>query len=88
VPQSVGQALGFVPRTVGGQVNGLIVSPGGDGGQAFRAAGFVAGDVIVAVNGQRVTSLEQARAALGGGDVTVMVDRGGQAVPLRVRVNR
>jgi len=88
VPQSAGQALGFVPRTAGGRVNGLIVSPGGDGGQAFRAAGFVAGDVIVAVNGQRVTSLEQARAALGSGDVTVMVDRGGQAVPLRVRVNR
>jgi len=88
VPQSAGQALGFVPRTAGGRVNGLIVSPGGDGGQAFRAAGFVAGDVIVAVNGQRVTSLEQARAALGSGDVTVMVDRGGQAVPLRVRVSR
>ena len=44
--------------------------------------------MIVAINGQRVTSLEQARAAMGNGDVTVMVDRGGQAVPLRVRVNR
>ena len=74
--------------SAGGQVNGLIVGPGSDGGQAFRAAGFVAGDVIVAINGQRVTSLEQARAAMGSGDVTVMVDRGGQAVPLRVRVNR
>ena len=64
-------------------------APGGDGGQAFRGAGFDAGDVIVAVNGQRVTSLEQARAAMRAraGNVTVMVDRGGRAVPLRVRLN-
>ena len=80
--------IAFQPRLAGGQVNGLIVAPGGDGGQAFRASGFAPGDVIVAINGQRVTSLEQARAAMGRGDVTVMVDRGGQAVPLRVRVNR
>ncbi|HEV2817881.1 MAG TPA: type II secretion system protein N [Allosphingosinicella sp.] len=87
-PAAAGQAINIVPRSVGGQVNGLIVSPGGDGGRAFREAGFVAGDVIVAINGQRVTSLEQARAAMGRGEVNVMVDRGGQAVPLRVRVNR
>ena len=29
---------------------------------AFRAAGFVAGDVIVAINGQRVSSADQALA--------------------------
>jgi general secretion pathway protein C len=87
-PVAAGQPISFQPRVAGGQVNGLIVAPGSDGGQAFRAAGFVAGDVIVAINGQRVASLEQARAAMAGGDVTVMVDRAGQAVPLRVRVNR
>jgi general secretion pathway protein C len=87
-PATGGQPINFQPRLAGGQVNGLIVAPGSDGGQAFRAAGFVAGDVIVAINGQRVTSLEQARAAMGNGDVTLMVDRGGQAVPLRMRVNR
>ncbi|HYN45126.1 MAG TPA: type II secretion system protein N [Allosphingosinicella sp.] len=87
---AAGQALNLQPRMAGGRVNGIIVGPGGDGGQAFRAAGFVAGDVIVAVGGQRVTSLEQARAAIGrsGGEVSVMVDRGGRAVPLRVRMNR
>jgi len=86
---AAGQALSLQPRMAGGRVNGLVVGPGSDGGQAFRAAGFVAGDVIVAVNGQRVTSLEQARAAIGqaGGAVNVMVDRGGRAVPLRVRMN-
>ncbi|HEX8641738.1 MAG TPA: type II secretion system protein N [Allosphingosinicella sp.] len=80
----------FQPRTSGGRVDGIIVNPGSDGGQAFRAAGFEPGDVIVSVNGQAVTSLEQARARLGqsgGGQATVIVNRGGRAVPLRVRLN-
>ena len=88
-PVQAGQAISLQPRMAGGRVNGIVVGPGSDGGQAFRAAGFAAGDVIVAVNGQRVTSMEQARAAIGqaGGEVNVMVDRGGRAVPLRVRMN-
>lgn len=88
-PVAPGVAINFVPRTNNGRVTGLVVAPGGDGGRAFAAAGFVAGDVIVAINGQRVSSLEQARAAMGqNGEVNVMVDRGGQAVPLHVRLNR
>lgn len=80
--------VNFTPRMAGGRVNGVMVTPGGDGGRAFLAAGFQAGDVIVAVNGQRVTSLEQARAAMGsGGTVSVMVERGGRGVPLTVRLN-
>jgi len=87
-PAPAGQPVDLQPRLSGGRVDGVIVGPGGDGGQAFRAAGFAPGDVIVAVNGQRVTSLEQARAAIGqSGEVNVMVDRGGRAVPLRVRMN-
>jgi len=88
-PAPAGQPFGFQPRQAGGRVNGIIVTPGGDGGQAFRAAGFAPGDVIVAVNGQRVTSMEQARAAIGraGGEVNVMIDRGGRAIPMRVRLN-
>jgi len=85
---SPGQPLSLQARVSGGRVNGIVVGPGGDGGNAFRQAGFAPGDVIVAVNGQRVTSMEQARAAIGAGrEVNVMVDRGGQAVPLRVRMN-
>jgi general secretion pathway protein C len=81
-------AINFTPRIAGGGINGVIVTPGSDGGRAFSAAGFQPGDVIVAVNGQRVTSLEQARAAIGaGGVVSVMVERGGRGVPLTVRLN-
>ncbi|HYJ51560.1 MAG TPA: type II secretion system protein N [Allosphingosinicella sp.] len=84
-----GAPFGLQPRMAGGRVTGLILSPGADGGQAFRAAGFAPGDVIVAINGQRVTSLEQARAAMArGGTMMVMVDRGGMAVPISVRMNR
>ena len=84
-----GQAIAFVPRTSNGRVTGLVVSPGSDGGRAFAAAGFAPGDVIVAINGQRVSSFEQARAAMSqNGEVNVTVDRGGVAVPLHVRVNR
>ena len=81
-------AINFVPRMAAGGVTGVMVTPGSDGGRALSAAGLQPGDVIVAVNGQRVTSLEQARAAMGGGGaVSVMVERGGRAVPLVVRLN-
>ena len=85
-----GAAMNFQPRIAGSGINGIIVTPGADGGQAFRAAGFQPGDVIVSVNGQRITSLDQARSAAAGtnGEVNVMVDRGGRAVALRVRLNQ
>jgi general secretion pathway protein C len=89
MPVAPGQPINFVPRTSNGRITGIIVSPGSDGGRAFSAAGFAPGDVVVAINGQRVSSLEQVRAAMGnGGEANVMVDRGGQAVPLHVRLNR
>ena len=87
-PATAGAPINFAPRLTGGRVDGVIVSPGSDGGRAFSAAGFQPGDVVVLVNGQRVTSLEQARAAIGGGGVVnVMVERGGRGVPLQVRLN-
>jgi general secretion pathway protein C len=85
-----GASMTFQPRIAGTTINGIIVTPGADGGQAFRAAGFQPGDVIVSVNGQRITSIDQARSAAAGsgGEVNVMVDRGGRAVALRVRLNQ
>lgn len=83
---SVGDAVRFQPRMNGGRVDGVAVSPGADGGAAMRAAGLEAGDVIVSVNGQRITSMEQARALIRGGRATVMVDRGGRAVAVPLRL--
>ena len=91
-PPSAGStsAIRFVPRSRGGRVDGVAVGAGSDGGQALRAAGFEPGDVIVSIDGQRVTSPEQARALLrrAGGSATVVVDRGGAAVPVRARIDR
>ncbi len=88
-PAPAGQAFQFQPRVANGRVDGVIINPGGDGGRAFRAAGFEAGDVIVSVNGQRVSSMDQARTAMGrSGQAAIIVDRNGRAVPLRVRFNQ
>jgi general secretion pathway protein C len=77
----------FQPRLNGGAVTGVTVQPQGDG-KALRDAGLAPGDVITSVNGQRITSAEQARALaseLRNKDVTVEVDRAGRPVPLTIR---
>ena len=81
-------AIQFQPRIANGRVEGIAVAPSGDG-QAFRATGLEPGDVIVAVNGQAVASVEQARALVrqSGGSATLTVNRGGRAIPLIVRLN-
>ncbi len=83
-----GLPLQFQPRVGENQIDGLTVAPGGDGGEMFRAAGFQPGDVIVAVNGQRVTSPAQAEQALraGGGAAALTVERGGRNVQISVRM--
>lgn len=76
----------FQPRIANGRTTGIIVRPRGSG-EVFRAAGFAPGDVVVSVNGQPVTSAEQAQAlAVGsGGETNVIVERAGRTVPLRLR---
>lgn len=87
---AAGEAVRLQPRMSGGRVNGIVVNPGSDGGRAMNAAGLEAGDVIVSVNGRPVTSMEQARAAMraSGGQANVIVDRGGRAVPVRLRLGQ
>lgn len=85
-PSASGQAVQFQPRMAGNKVTGIVVQPGPNA-DAFRAAGFAPGDVVVSINGQRVSSAEQARtlSTQGSGEVAVTVERGGRAIPLRVR---
>lgn len=77
------------PRMRGGRAAGLIVSPGAGGAQALAAAGFQPGDVIISVNGQPVSSIDQARAIAGqsSGPATIIVERGGRRVPISVRLD-
>lgn len=85
-PASPGPAL--QPRQTNGRVTGIAVNLAGETGRALQAAGLENGDVIVSINGQRINSLEQARAlARQSGDANIIVNRGGRAVPLRTRLN-
>lgn len=87
---SIGTEIQFQPRISGGQVNGVTVQPQGTG-NAFRAAGLQPGDVVLSVNGQPITSADQARAIAGqlrGGEATVQVERGGRPISLRVRAGQ
>lgn len=77
--------VGMAPRMNGTQLTGVTVRPqGNDGG--FRALGLAPGDVVVAVNGRRIKSMDQARemaTQLASARAVVQVERGGRMVTLR-----
>ena len=81
--------VAFTPRIVDGQSTGLIVSPKGTGA-AFTAAGLKAGDVLVAVNGQSIKSIDDVMnvmpQAAAGGTVTLSIERGGATMTLSAKV--
>jgi general secretion pathway protein C len=80
--------IAFAPRLDKGQVTGFVVSPSGTG-QMFKAAGLLAGDVLIAINGRGITSLDDARAALAtsppGASMALSVERAGKAMTLSAR---
>lgn len=84
-PGQLAADIGFVPRIEGGEVSGLSVRAQGSGA-AFRAAGLRDGDVIVSLGGRPVSGqgdLERiGRAYADGGTVPMIVERGGQRIPL------
>jgi general secretion pathway protein C len=83
--------VGFLPRTDGGRVTGLVLRPNGDGA-VFRGIGFAEGDILVAVNGQQIGSPADAERLLGqaapGANVTVSVERGANVVPIVLSIAR
>jgi general secretion pathway protein C len=82
-------AFTLAPRNRGGQVTGVAVSPGADPA-LFASAGFQSGDVIVAVNGARITSaadLAQLQSSLApGARLSLTVERGAQTVPIALNL--
>lgn len=77
--------INFQPRTNGRQMTGVTVFPQGSG-NAFRAAGLAPGDVIIAANGRRISSPEQARdlgGQIGSGPIVLQVERNGRVMTLR-----
>ncbi len=74
-----------MPRMNGTQLTGVTVRPLGNS-EGFRALGLTPGDVVLAVNGQRIRSAEQARGMatqLASARVTLQVERDGRVVTLR-----
>lgn len=82
---ALADAFDFKPRMSGGSVNGVIVSAGRNS-VPFAASGLRQGDVIVAVNGARITSLidvQQLQASLApGARLILTVERGAQTLPI------
>ena len=84
-PENVRREIGFAPRTEGGRVTGIAVSPAGDG-HAFQSAGFRSGDIIVQVNGRPVSSAGDIQTLIGqltpGSRFSLQVERGATVVPI------
>jgi general secretion pathway protein C len=82
---SIADAFEFKPRMSGTAVTGAIVSPGRNK-VPFAASGLRQGDVIVAVNGARITSpidIQQLHAGLApGARLILTVERGAQTLPI------
>ena len=82
---SIADAFTLKPRMSGSAVTGVTVSPGSNK-VPFAASGLRQGDVIVAVNGARITSLidvQQLEASLApGARLMLSVERGAQTVPI------
>jgi general secretion pathway protein C len=83
------QEIGFIPRLDGGRVSGLVVRPQGSGA-LFRQAGLREGDVLTSIGGRPVAGpddLERiGRDFRAGGNIPILVERGGQTVPLAITV--
>jgi general secretion pathway protein C len=77
------------PRMNGSRVTGVILHPQGSG-EAFRAAGFAPGDVLLSVDGARISSPDQLRtlAQQLAGAATVQIERGGEVTSLQLGSRR
>jgi general secretion pathway protein C len=86
---SMADAFDLKPRQVGSAVTGVIVNPG-QSPAAFQSAGFRPGDVIVAVNGARISSLidvQQLQSGIvPGARLTLTVERGAQTIPIALNI--
>jgi len=83
------RGVSFAPRNRGGQVNGVVISPGGDPA-IFAAAGFRTGDVVVAVNGARIASaidVAQLQSSIvPGARLLLTIERGAEIVPVALNI--
>jgi general secretion pathway protein C len=86
---SLANEIAYTPRIENGQMTGIVVSPKGSGA-AFGAAGLKAGDVLTAINGQDIRSVQDASNAMkstgGNGVAMLAIERGGKAMTVSAKV--
>jgi general secretion pathway protein C len=86
---SLANEIAYTPRIENGQLTGFVVSPKG-AGLAFGAAGLKAGDVLTAINGQGIRSVQDASNAMkltgGNGVATLAIERNGKAMTVSAKV--
>ena len=79
--------IGFAPRMENGRPTGFAVTPKGDGA-VFAQAGFRAGDIVVEINGRKVSSAADAAALTAqlkpGARLSLQVERGTETLPIAI----
>jgi general secretion pathway protein C len=83
--EAITAGIGFAPRTENGRVSGFAVTPRGDGA-VFAQAGFRPGDIVVEINGRKVSSAQDGAALAGqlrpGARLSLLIERGTETLPI------
>lgn len=83
--EAISAGIGFAPRTENGRATGFAVTPRGDGA-VFAQAGFRPGDIVVEINGRKVSSAQDGAALAGqlrpGARLSLLVERGTETLPI------
>lgn len=83
--EAITAGIGFVPRTENGRATGFAVTPKADGA-VFAQAGFKPGDIVVEINGRKVSSAADGAALAGqlrpGARISLLVERGTETLPI------
>jgi general secretion pathway protein C len=83
--EAISGGVGFAPRTENGRATGFAVTPKGDGA-VFAQAGFKPGDIVIEINGRKVSSAADGAALAGqlrpGARLSLLIERGTETVPI------
>ncbi len=83
--EAITAGVGFAPRLENGRATGFAVTARGDGA-VFAQAGFRPGDIVVEINGRKISSAADGAALAGqlrpGARLSLLVERGTEILPI------
>lgn len=83
--EAISAGIAFAPRMENGRATGFAVTPKADGA-VFAQAGFKPGDIVVEINGRKVSSAQDGAALAGqlrpGARLSLLVERGTETLPI------